>query len=77
MTKINFHSIYHDPIDAHTCEGYWDGMRKDTPEPDSSRHPAYILGFRNGREDAGICRHEKTAQERRDALEYIRSVLGD
>ena len=70
MTDIDFHSIYPDPMDAECCHGYYDGRRKDSPAPSSNRHPAYIHGFINGRDDIGQ-RHGQTAQQRRDAFAYI------
>lgn len=77
MTEINWKEIYPDPIDAECCEGYYDGRRPDSPEPSSNRHPAYIHGFRNGREDAGICRRDETAQQRRDLWSMIVEMCRD
>jgi hypothetical protein len=56
------------------CDGYFDGLMAASPEPGSNRHPAYIHGFANGRDDAKIktnLRTDKTAQERRCAWAYI------
>ena len=72
MTRtIDWHSIYSDPLDAECCEGYNDGRRPDSPEPTSNRHPAYIHGFRNGRDDAGIAPRHETAQQRREIWAMI------
>jgi hypothetical protein len=77
MTAPDFHSIYPDPIDAEVSHGYYDGRRPDSPEPSSNRHPAYIHGFRNGRDDAGITRRYETAQQRRDILAMIVATCSD
>lgn len=77
MTKPDFHKIYDDPIDAECCDGYYDGRRVDSPEPSSNRHPAYIHGFRNGRDDAGITVRYETAQQRRDIFALIRASIID
>lgn len=71
MGEIDWHSLYADPLDAECCHGYYDGRRPNTPEPSSNRHPAYIHGFRNGRDDAGITKRNETAAERRAAWEMI------
>lgn len=49
--KPDFRALYPDPLDAECCEGYYDGRRPDSPEPSNNRHPAYIHGFRCGRDD--------------------------
>ncbi|MGN7867733.1 hypothetical protein [Paracoccus sp. 22332] len=77
MGKPDFHAIYPDPLDAECCEGYWDGRRHDSPEPSGNRHPAYIHGFRNGREDAGIAERCETAQQRRMLWELIVATCSD
>lgn len=77
MADINWQEIYPDPMDAECCEGYYDGRRPDSPEPSSNRHPAYIHGFRNGREDAGISRRDETAQQRRDLWSMIVEMCRD
>lgn len=74
MTKPDFHAICDDVIDAECVEGYWDGRRKESPEPGPNRHPAYIHGFRNGREDAGLARRYETAQQRREIFALIKAT---
>lgn len=76
MSKPDFHAIYPDPLEAECCEGYYDGRRPDSPEPGPNRHPAYIHGFMNGRDDIGV-RHGKTAQERRETWRIIVAMLSD
>ena len=76
MSKPDFHAIYPDPLEAECCEGYYDGRRPDSPEPGANRHPAYIHGFMNGRDDIGI-RHGYTAQERRETWALIVAMFGD
>ena len=71
MSEIDFHSIYSDPFVAECCQGYSDGRCKDSPDPSSNRHPAYIHGFINGRDDIGH-HHGQTAQQRRDAFHQLR-----
>lgn len=73
MSKPDFAKIYRSPIDALVCEGYYDGSRRDSPEPGPNRHPAYIHGFRNGRDDMHG-KPSRTAQEARDALAYIEAT---
>ena len=51
--------------------GYLDGLDPDSPEASDNRSPAYIHGFLNGREDAGIKARPETAQQRRDLLAAI------
>lgn len=80
--KPDFHSIYPDPFEAELCEGYYDGRRLDNPEPNGNRHPAYVHGFFNGRDDAecsrGIRRFpRKTAQQKREDLAYIEAAFRD
>lgn len=63
-------------IESECREGYFDGLNPDSPYPSSNRHPAYIHGFRNGRDDMlvskGINRWpSRTAQESRDDWAYI------
>lgn len=77
MTEIDWHAIYPDPLDAECCNGYYDGRRPDSPEPSSNRHPAYIHGFRNGRDDAGITRRHETAQQRREAWAMIVAMCSE
>jgi len=76
MTRPDFHRIYPDPLDAECAEGYFDGWRQDSPEPSSNRHPAYIHGFRNGREDAGITPRFETAEQRRRLWALIVATCG-
>jgi hypothetical protein len=75
MGKPDFHAIYADPFDAECAEGYFDGRRRDSPEPGTNRHPAYIHGFRNGREDAGITPRFETAQQRRQIWRMIKQMM--
>ena len=75
MSNPDFDQIFPDRLDAEVCEGYYDGRRLENPEPSTNRHPAYIHGFRNGRDDIGQ-RHGKTAQQRRDDWAYIVAALG-
>ena len=71
MTDTDWHKLYPDELDAECCAGYYDGRRPDSPEPSSNRHPAYIHGFRNGRDDIGMTRRFETAQQRRDIWAMI------
>jgi hypothetical protein len=73
----DFHKLYPDLIDAECCHGYYDGRRPDSPEPSSNRHPAYIHGFVNGRDDAGIRRHSQTAEVRRRVWALIVATCSD
>jgi len=82
MTKPNFASFYTNPLDAECAEGYWDGRRLGGPEPGPNRHPAYIHGFKNGRDDAMCSRGlqkfpARTAQQAREDWAYIESALSD
>lgn len=77
MSRPDFHAIYDDPLDAECCEGYFDGRRPDSPEPSSNRHPAYIHGFRNGRDDARITPRHETAQQRRDIWALIVAAFSE
>lgn len=82
MTRPNFWKIYKSDFDAEMCAGYYDGKRLDTPEPGSNRHPAYIHGFMNGRDDAECSRGirkfpRRTAQEAREALALIEALCAD
>jgi hypothetical protein len=77
MAGIDWKKHYPDPCDAECCEGYYDGFRKDTPEPNSNRHPAYIHGFRNGREDAGITPRIETSEQRRRLWDLIVASCSD
>lgn len=74
MSEIDWHRIYADPFDAEMCSGYYDGRRLESPEPSSNRHPAYVHGFINGRDDIGV-KHGQTAEQRRQGLKMIRSML--
>ncbi|MFN7002168.1 MAG: hypothetical protein ACK4NW_01915 [Roseinatronobacter sp.] len=76
MSRPDFHAIYPDPLDAATCEGYYGGRRIDSPDPGPNRHPAYIHGFINGRDDIGV-KHGQTAQQRREAWGYIAAACSD
>jgi hypothetical protein len=71
MKEIDWHKLYVDELDAECCHGYYDGCRQDSPEPSSNRHPAYVHGFRNGRDDARITPRNETAAERRKAWAMI------
>lgn len=80
MTKPDFRAIY-SRLDAECCEGYYDGLRPDSPEPSGNRHPAYIHGFRNGRDDnratQGLQKWpSKTSQKARDDWAYIVATEG-
>ena len=68
--KPDYKKIFDDPLEAELCEGYYDGHRPESPEPGPNRHPAYIHGFINGRDDIGI-RHGDNAQQRREKWAYI------
>lgn len=70
MARPDFRTIYPDPLDAERVEGYYDGRRIDSPEPGPNRHPAYIHGFLNGRDDLASA-PRKTAAELRVDWEYI------
>lgn len=75
MSDINWKEIYPNGLDAEICEGYYDGRRLDIQNPSSNRHPAYVHGFMNGRDD--LCgRPRKSAQEIRSDIAYIESVEG-
>lgn len=76
MSYPDFHAIYPNPLDAECCNGYYDGRRINSPEPSSNRHPAYIHGFINGRDDIGI-RNGETAQQRREKWAFIVATCGD
>ena len=67
----DFYKIYSDPLDAECCQGYYDGVRRKSPEPSSDMHPAYIHGFRNGRDDAGITPRYETSEQRRKLWDFI------
>lgn len=71
---INWRAIYPDEFDAEICEGYYDGRMPDSPEPSSNRHPAYIHGFLNGRDDLRG-QPRKLASEIRKDLAYIKESL--
>lgn len=78
----DFHKIYENPLDAECCEGYFDGRRPESPEPSGNRHPAYIHGFKNGRDDLmtgnGTQKFSaKTAQEKRDDWAYIVAAFSE
>ncbi len=80
MKKPNFLEIYENEFYAELCEGYYDGMRPDNPEPGSNRHPAYIHGFLNGRDDNECARKvrrfpRRTAQETSESLACLEAVL--
>lgn len=49
MSEIDWHAIYPDPFDAEFANGYYDGRRLDTPEPNANRHPAYRHSWEVGR----------------------------
>ena len=66
MGKPDFHALYSDPLDAECCEGYYDGSRPDSPEPSGNRHPAYIHGFRNARDDRASTPRRTADQIRAD-----------
>jgi len=71
VMAINWREIYPNELDAELCEGYYDGKRVASPEPGPNRHPAYIHGFRNGRDDSNITKRHENAQQRREIWEYI------
>lgn len=80
MTKPDFKAIYSKEFDSELCEGFYDGRRPSSPDPGSNRHPAYIHGFWNGRDDSEVssgvrCRPRRTAEETRKALAYIEAVF--
>lgn len=75
MTAPDFSRIYPDELDAECCAGYYDGRRQASPEPGPNRHPAYIHGFINGRDDIGV-KHGQTADERRKKWAYIVATCG-
>ncbi len=80
MNKPNFLEIFGNELDAELCEGYYDGSRTDSPEPGPNRHPAYIHGFWNGRDDNECARKvrrfpRKTAHETRETLAYLEAVF--
>ena len=77
MKTPDFHKLYPDPLDAECCHGYYDGSRPDSPEPSSNRHPAYIHGFMNGRDDFGIRKHYQTAEMRRRVWDLIEATCRD
>ena len=74
--EINWTNLFPNPLDAEVAQGYRDGTRRDSPEPSANRHPAYIHGFKNGREDAGILPSGETAQERRARWAFIKATCG-
>lgn len=72
MSRPDFHAIYADPVEAELCSGFYDGYRKESPEPGPNRHPAYIHGFRNGRDDIGMSPEpRRTVGQIRAAWAYI------
>lgn len=75
MTGFDWHKVYADPLDAECCHGYFDGRRPDSPEPGINRHPAYIHGFRNGRDDLRG-RPSRTAEDARQVWAYIEATCG-
>lgn len=75
MAKPDFHAIYDDPLTAECCEGYYDGRRPDSPEPGPNRHPAYIHGFLNGRDDLAK-KPRKSAAEIRADWAFIEASCG-
>jgi hypothetical protein len=77
MSEIDWAKVYPDTLDAECAEGYYDGRRPISPEPSSNRHPAYIHGFRNGRDDAGITPRHETAEQRRRLWGLIVSAMSD
>jgi len=82
MGKPDFKEIYDSEFDAELCEGYYDGRRVSSPEPGSNRHPAYVHGFMNGRDDIGRRsgmppRTSRTAEKKRQSLRYLRAVMSD
>lgn len=73
MSRPDFHQIYDDPLDAECCAGYYDGRLPDSPEPGANRHPAYVHGFLNGRDDLHH-KPRKSAQAIRDDWAYIEAT---
>lgn len=76
MGKPDFHKIYQSQLDAELTEGYWDGRRSDSPVPGHNRHPAYVHGFMNGRDDINETTR-RTAEQSREAWRYIEAVFGE
>lgn len=76
MTKPDFRKLYQNIIDAECRSGYWDGRRPCSPEPGPNRHPAYIHGFMNGRDDM-TKRPRKTAAEIRSDWALIEAIFAD
>lgn len=73
--RPDFHAIYDDPLDAECCEGYYDGRRPESPEPGPNRHPAYIHGFLNGRDDMSGTPRKRASAIRSD-WDYIVETCG-
>lgn len=72
----NFRAVYPDPLDAECCEGYYDGRRPESPEPGPNRHPAYVHGFLNGRDD-GRGMPRKSAAAIRADWDFIVAALSE
>ncbi len=77
MKRPDFKAIWPNELDAEVCEGYYDGMRIDSPEPGPNRHPAYIHGFINGREDIGVIPVGETLKTRYKKWDYIVATCSD
>lgn len=63
-------------------QGYEDGGKLEEPMPSGNRHPAYIHGFKNGRDDEEVSRKmrrfpARTAQQCRDDWAYIEVTCGE
>lgn len=72
-----------DPLDAECRAGYRDGRNADSPAPNANRHPAYIHGFRCGRDDllcgakAQVMPSRTAAQARADWSFIVATCGGD
>ncbi len=73
---MDLSKVFPNPLDAQCVEGYFDGKDIANPEPGPNRHPAYIHGFMNGRDDIGI-KHGQTAAQRRAKWDRIVATCGE
>lgn len=63
------------------AQGYVDGKDPSAPDPGNNQHPAFIHGFRAGRDDAkcqaGLKKFpSRNAQEARDDWAFIEVTCG-
>lgn len=58
-------------------EGYFDGRKKDSPEPSGNRSRAYRHGFQSGRDDLARKPSAPYDVRRKQAEEIIREDAGD